>query len=73
MDALIQKLDELIEKKQNIKKATMQQLLTGKKRLDGFEGEWEERELGEISSISTGTKDNKDKVESGEYPFYVRL
>ena len=35
-DALISKLEKLIEKKQAIKTATMQQLLTGKTRLPEF-------------------------------------
>ena len=50
-DGLIEALDALIEKKQAIKQATMQQLLTGKKRLPGFEGEWETKRLGEVTSI----------------------
>jgi len=37
-DALIQKLDQLIAKKRNIKQGTMQELLTGKRRLTGFGG-----------------------------------
>jgi type I restriction enzyme S subunit len=36
IDALITALDKLIAKKRHIKTATMQQLLTGKKRLPGF-------------------------------------
>jgi restriction endonuclease S subunit len=36
VDALIAALDKLIAKKRHIKTATMQQLLTGKKRLPGF-------------------------------------
>ena len=36
-DALIEHLEKLIAKKRNIKQGTMQQLLTGKKRLPGFE------------------------------------
>lgn len=36
VDALIALLDKLIDKKRDIKKAAMQQLLTGKKRLPGF-------------------------------------
>ena len=44
-DELIENLKELIAKKEDIKKATMQQLLTGKKRLKGFSGEWVERKL----------------------------
>ena len=40
VDALIISLEKLIAKKQAIKTATMQQLLTGKKRLPGFGGDW---------------------------------
>jgi type I restriction enzyme S subunit len=38
MDALIAALDSLIAKKRDIKQAAMQQLLTGKTRLFGFDG-----------------------------------
>jgi len=50
VDALITSLEKLIAKKQAIKTATMQQLLTGKKRLPGFgEGKgYKQTELGEI-------------------------
>ena len=54
VDRLIASLEKLIAKKESIKTATMQQLLTGKKRLDGFSGEWEEKRLGDISNISRG-------------------
>lgn len=46
--ALITALEQLITKKRNIKQGAMQQLLTGKKRLPGFGGEWEVKKLGEI-------------------------
>ncbi len=39
-DKAIEKLEALIAAKQKRKKALMQQLLTGKKRFAGFEGEW---------------------------------
>lgn len=45
VDALISKLDTLIAKKQAIKQGTMQQLLTGKQRLPGFDGEWVEKSI----------------------------
>ncbi|MEX0336808.1 restriction endonuclease subunit S [Vibrio tubiashii] len=55
VDALIRELDKLIVKKQAIKTATMQQLLTGKKRLpefakneDGTPKGYKKTELGEI-------------------------
>jgi type I restriction enzyme S subunit len=54
VDAVIAELDGLITKKRNIKQATMQQLLTGKKRLPGFSGEWEEKKLGEIGECIIG-------------------
>jgi len=54
IDNFINSLEQLIAKKEAIKKATMQQLLTGKKRLKGFSGEWEEKRLGEMSSMYSG-------------------
>lgn len=41
-DAAIEKTRQLIEQKELRKKTLMQQLLTGKKRLKGFSGEWKE-------------------------------
>ena len=41
-DISIEKTQKLLEKLQARKKGLMQQLLTGKKRLKGFSGEWEE-------------------------------
>jgi type I restriction enzyme, S subunit len=76
VDALITSLEQTITKKKAIKQGAMQQLLTpphkGGKRLPGFEGEWVEKTLGEVSHIKTGSRNNQDKVEDGEYPFYVR-
>ncbi|MCW5678331.1 MAG: restriction endonuclease subunit S, partial [Xanthobacteraceae bacterium] len=68
-DALIASLDALIAKKRDLKQAAMQQLLTGKTRLPGFEGEWEDKSLGEIGEISGAGVDKK--VREGEQP--VRL
>ena len=47
-DAAIAKQTALIEQLTLRKRGLMQQLLTGKKRLKGFEGEWEEVKLGEL-------------------------
>ena len=47
-DTAIEKQSELIEKFKLRKRALMQQLLTGKKRLPGFSGEWEEVKLGDV-------------------------
>lgn len=61
-DALIASLDKLIAKKKDIKQAAMQELLTGKRRLPGFDGEWKEKNLGEIGSFSKGRGIKKDDV-----------
>jgi type I restriction enzyme S subunit len=47
-------LDELIAKKRDIKQAAMQELLTGNRRLPGFEGEWEVKRLGDIGKCLRG-------------------
>ncbi|RJQ71869.1 MAG: restriction endonuclease subunit S [Desulfobacteraceae bacterium] len=54
VDALIAALDKLIAKKRAIKSAAMQQLLTGKKRLPGFGGNWEKVKLGKLFSFKNG-------------------
>ncbi len=48
VDALIGALEQLIAKKRDLKQAVMQELLTGKKRLPGFKGDWEVKRLGEL-------------------------
>jgi type I restriction enzyme S subunit len=53
-DALIEKLEKLIAKKKDIKQGAMQQLLTGKKRLPGFSGEWKVKKLGEVAEMFSG-------------------
>ncbi|MDE0450780.1 MAG: restriction endonuclease subunit S [Gammaproteobacteria bacterium] len=53
-DALIESLDQLLAKKRQIKQGAMQELLTGKRRLPGFSGEWKPKRLGEVSEIVMG-------------------
>ena len=50
-DALIESLEQLLTKKRQIKKGAMQELLTGKKRLPGFSGEWEVKQLGATATL----------------------
>lgn len=54
MDTLISNLDQLIAKKRNIQQAAMQQLLTGQRRLPGFRGAWEIKQLGDIVELIMG-------------------
>lgn len=51
VDSLIFSLQKLIEKKKAIKQGSMQELLTGKKRLPGFNGEWEELNFAESAKL----------------------
>ncbi|MDD3909499.1 MAG: restriction endonuclease subunit S [Dysgonamonadaceae bacterium] len=53
-DILIIKLEKLTEKKKNIKQGVMQELLTGKRRLPGFNGEWITKPLPEIAWFQEG-------------------
>ena len=46
IDTLIVNLEKLIAKKKAIKQGAMQELLTGKRRLPGFDGEWVDLEIG---------------------------
>jgi type I restriction enzyme S subunit len=86
VDALIASLEQTITKKKAIKQGAMQQLLTGKTRMKGFEGngkfkqtevglipeDWEVEPIGDLASISTGGSDTQDRVDDGAYPFFVR-
>ncbi|TCS58963.1 type I restriction enzyme S subunit [Primorskyibacter sedentarius] len=53
-DALIEGLERLIAKKRLIKQGAMQDLLTAKRRLPGFSGEWEKTPLGDIGPFVGG-------------------
>lgn len=54
MDALLAAMTKLIEKNRAIKQGTMQQLLTGKRRLAGFTGKWVEKRIGDMAEVATG-------------------
>ena len=70
-DAAINKQTQLIQAKQQQKKALMQLLLTGKKRFDGFTEVWKEVRLGEVaiknsSSLSANSLSNN----KGDFKVY---
>lgn len=71
IDNLLLSLDKLIEKKRLIKQGTMQELLTGKKRLLGFAGEWVEKRLEEIGVLAMCKRVFQEETsEKGDVPFY---
>lgn len=69
VDSLISALTKKIEKKA-IKQGLMQQLLTGKKRLPGFNDKWKSMLLGDIAEVKDGTHQTPKYVKSGGKPFY---
>ena len=58
-DKLIALKEKLIEEKKRQKKALMQQLLTGKKRLSGFSDEWKKQKMSDI--LCERKEENKDQ------------
>ena len=70
-DRAIEGTEKLLANSQQQKKALMQQLLTGKKRLPGFTGEWKKKTLSNVCQIKTGKKDVNEGCENGEYPFFT--
>jgi type I restriction enzyme S subunit len=68
LDSTLSALERLITKKRNIKQAAMQELLTGKRRLPGFEGEWDVKRLGEALTICHGRHQHDVEVLDGPYP-----
>ncbi len=70
-DTAISKQTQLVEKLTLRKRGLMQQLLTGKKRLKGFEGEWKEVKLGEIATFFSGgtPKSSNKSYYNGDIPF----
>lgn len=79
-DEQLEQTDQLIEKTKELKKGLMQKLLSKgightefkQTELGEIPVEWEIKYIGEIADIRTGKKDTKDRIESGEYPFFVR-
>ena len=65
MDEAISTLQKLIWKKKDIRRGTMQRVLTGKNRLQDFSSEWKDTTLGKICDIKDGTHQTPHYVECG--------
>lgn len=72
VDSLISSLQKLIEKKKAIKRGAMRELLTGKKRLPGFSGEWSNLRIEEIANLHDNLRVPVEKSmrEKGNIPYY---
>lgn len=71
VDGLIVGLDELIAKKKAILEGTMQELLSGKRRLPGFSEPWEIKNILADCTIKTGKIDANHAVDYGQFPFFT--
>ena len=83
VDALISTTEKLLQKKRNIKQGTMQELLTGKKRLSDFTKsteykqtelglipeDWEVKKIKDFAKVYDGTHQTPHYIEVG-IPFY---
>ncbi len=68
IDSLITTLEKQISKKKAIKQGAMQELLTGKRRLPGFNGAWREVRLEDIcSKITDGSHESPPESDVGYY------
>jgi type I restriction enzyme S subunit len=67
-DAYIDSLEQLITKKRQIKQGVMQELLTGQRRLPGFEGEWKRMALQDLGVFIKGKGVSKAEAQSGTIP-----
>jgi type I restriction enzyme, S subunit len=67
-DALIESLEQLLTKKRQLKQGAMQELLTGKKRLPGFSGKWDVRQLAQVAPLQRGFDLPNPQLRQGPYP-----
>lgn len=66
-DSAIEKQNALINALTDRKKALIQQLLTGKKRLPGFSGEWKLNSINDLFIFKNGKAHENDIDENGKY------
>ena len=71
-DKAIRLTTQIITQLKQRNQGLAQQLLTGEKRVKGFEKSvWKEVKLGEICKITTGKLDANEMVPNGKYRFYT--
>ena len=61
-------LGRLIEKKKGIRDGALEELMSGKKRLDGFSGVWKQQRIGDILCILHGKQQHEVECRNGKYP-----
>ena len=70
VDSLLDGLDRLIAKKRDLKRAAMQQLLTGQTRLPGFRDEWRVTRLGDyVTFLRNGVNSRAELLLEGRVKY----
>jgi type I restriction enzyme, S subunit len=70
VDALLDGLERLIAKKRDLKQAAMLELLTGRTRLPGCQGEWEVKRLGDhVSFLRIGVNSRAELLPEGRVKY----
>lgn len=67
-DGVVAGLERVIAKKRLIKQGAMQDLLTARRRLPGFSGEWEVKRLGAALTVRHGRSQKEVEHPAGEFP-----
>lgn len=72
LDAQIDSLNAVLEKKRDLTHASMQCLLTGKIRLQGFSGSWKSKQLSEYGELKGGNGFplTHQGASTGSFPFF---
>ncbi len=68
VDDLLDAQNALVAKKRDLKTAALDELLTPKRRLPGFLGEWEEKTLGEVLKVRHGKSQVQVAEQNGPFP-----
>lgn len=63
VDECVEALQALIAKKRDLKQAAMQQLLTGRRRLNGFRSQWSLKRVGDFADCTAGGTPNTSAPE----------
>ena len=73
IDSLIDNLERTIQKKKHIREGAMEELLSGKRRLPGFSGEWVEKKFEELYKFAkeggTPSTSNPEFYNNASIPF----
>lgn len=76
VDAVIAAQQAEVDAWEQRKKGVMQKLFSQEVRFKADDGsefpEWEEKVVEDVCSVTTGNSNTQDRVDGGQYPFYIR-